>query len=138
MASVGLNVDFQLGSNGTPTTEVDISTKTRKVDFPRDQDILDTTAFNGNGFRAFAVGLQQATFSCEFFWDTTIDTHLSGLVGYTTAVEFIYGPDGTTSGRPKYTGTCFLKSLSIPATIGEIKVFTAEFQLTGTITRGTY
>jgi hypothetical protein len=138
MATVGLNVDFQLGSNGTPTVKVDISTKTRTVDFPREQDVLDVTAFNGNGFRAFAVGLQQATFSCEFFWDTTIDTHLAGLVGYTTAVDFIYGPDGTTTGRPKYTGTAFMKSLSIPATIGEIKVFSAEFQISGTITRTVY
>lgn len=138
MATVGLNVDFQVGSNGTPTTEVDISTKVKSVDFSRVQDILDVTAFNGNGFRAFAVGLQEATFDVEVFWDTTVDTHLSGLIGYTTAVEFIYGPDGTTSTRPKYTGTAFLESLSIPATIGDIKVFSATFKCTGTITRTTY
>jgi hypothetical protein len=48
MATVGLNVDFQLGSNGSPTTEVDISTKVKSVDFSRVQDILDVTAFNGN------------------------------------------------------------------------------------------
>ena len=138
MATVGLNLDFQIGSNGSPTTEVDISTKVKSVDFSRVQDVLDVTAFNGNGFRAFAVGLQEATFDVEVFWDTTVDTHLSGLVGYTTAVEFIYGPDGTTSTRPKYTGSVFLESLSIPATIGDIKVFTATFKATGTITRTTY
>jgi hypothetical protein len=61
-----------------------------------------------------------------------------GLVGYTTAVEFIYGPDGTTSTRPKYTGSVFLESVSLPATIGDIKVFSATFKCTGTVTRTTY
>ncbi len=71
------------------------------------------------------------TMTVELFWDTTIDTHLNALLGYTTVVEFIYGPDGTTSTRPKFTGFCFLKSLSHPNTIGEVKVFTAEFQISG-------
>lgn len=138
MATVGLNIDFQVGSNGTPTVKVDLSTKVKTADFPREQDVPDVTAFNGNGFRQFAVGLQQGTFECEFFWDTTIDTHLSGLLGYTTAVDFIYGPDGTTTGRPKYTGTAFLKTLSDPATVGDVKTFKGTFQITGTITRAVY
>lgn len=138
MATVSLNLDFQIGSNGTPTTEVDISTKVKSVDFPREQDLLDVTAFGTTGFRSFAVGLQAATFTVEMFWDTTIDTHMNGLMGYTTQVEWIFGPDGTTSGRPKYTGFAFLKSLSNPVAVGEIKLFTAEFQISGIISRTTY
>lgn len=137
MASVGLSIDFQIGSNGTPTTEVDRSTYVRSVDFKRTMDVPDTTPF-GVTARTYAAGLSDATFTVEFFWDTTIDTHMNGLIGYTTAVEFIYGPDGTTSGRPKYTGTVFLKDLSAPTTVGDVKVFTAEFQATGAITRTTY
>lgn len=138
MATVGLNIDFQLGSNGTPTTEVDLSTKVRTADMTRNQDLPDVTAFNGNGARAFAAGLTEGSFDMEFFWDTTIDGHLNGLIGYTTPVEFIYGPDGTTSTRPKYTGTVFLESLTVPATIGDVKVFQATFKVTGAITRATY
>lgn len=138
MASVALNIDVQFGSNGTPTTEVDVSTKVKTFSFPREQDMLDVTAFGTSGFRSFAVGLQSATFPAEFYWDTTIDTHLSGLMGYTTAVEFIYGPDGTTSGRPKYTGTMFLQNMDSSATVGEIKLISATFQISGVITRTTY
>ena len=137
MATVGLSVDLQFGSNGSATTEVDRSTYVRSVDFPREQDVLDTTPF-GVTARTYAVGLMDNKMTVEFFWDTTIDTHLNALLGYTTAVEFIYGPDGTTSTRPKFTGTFFLKSLTHPNTIGEVKVFTAEFQLTGAVTRTTY
>lgn len=138
MATVGLNIDFQLGSNGTPTTEVDLSTKVRTADMSRTQDLPDVTAFNGNGARAFAAGLTEGSFDVEFFWDTTIDGHLSALIGYTTAVEFIYGPDGTTSGNPKYTGSVFLEDLSIPATVGDVKVFNATFKITGAVTRTVY
>lgn len=137
MASVGLNIDWQIGSNGTPTTEVDRSSYVRSADFSRVQDVLDTTPFNVTA-KTYAVGLMDNTFSIEYFWDTTIDTHMQALLGYTTAVEFIYGPDGTTTGRPKFTGTVFLKSLSAPTTIGEVKVFTCEFQCTGAVTRTTY
>jgi hypothetical protein len=137
MATVGLSVDLQFGSNGSATTEVDRSTYVRSVDFPREQDVLDTTPF-GVTARTYAVGLMDNKMTVEFFWDTTIDTHLNALLGYTTAVEFIYGPDGTTSGRPKFTGTVFCKSVSEPTTVGEVKMFTCEFQSTGTLTRTTY
>lgn len=137
MASVALACDFQFGSNGSATTEVDRSSYVRSVDYSRVQDILDATPFAVTA-RTYVAGLMDNTMSVEFCWDTTLDTHLNALLGYTTAVEFIYGPDGTTSGRPKFTGTFFLKSLSHPNKIGEVKVITAEFQLTGAVTRTTY
>lgn len=138
MASIGLKVQFELGSNGTPTVLVDLSNKVSQVDFSREQDLPDVTAFNGNGARAFAAGLTQGSFSVEFFWDATVDAHLNGLVGYTTAVDFEYGPNGDGSGEPKYTGKAFLQSLSNPATVGDVKKFSAEFIVTGAVTRATY
>lgn len=137
MASAALAIDWQIGSNGSATTEVDRSTYVKSVDFQRMFDILDATPF-GVTARAYVGGLMDATFSVTYFWDTTIDTHMQALMGYTTAVEFIYGPDGTTSGRPKFTGTVFAKSISAPTSVGEVKEFTVEFQSTGTLTRGTY
>lgn len=138
MATIGLNVDFRLGSNGTPSTPVDLSNKVSQVDFNREQDLPEVTAFNGNGARAFAAGLTQGTFSVEFFWDAAVDAQLNGLVGYTTPVDFQYGPDGSTSTYPKYTGKAFLTSLSNPATVGDVKKFSAEFQITGAVTRATF
>lgn len=138
MATISLNNDFRLGSNGTPSTLVDLSTKVSQVEFNREQDLPDVTAFNGNGARAFAAGLTQGSFSVEFFWDATVDGQLNGLVGYTTPINFQYGPDGGDSGKVRYTGTCFISSLSNPATVGDVKKFSAEFTITGAVTRGTY
>lgn len=138
MATIGLNINFELGSNGSPTSLVDLSDKVSSIDFGREQDLPDVTAFNGNGARAFAAGLTQGSFSVEFFWDATIDAQLNGLIGYTTAVDFQYGPDGDTNGYRQYTGDCFLASLSTPQTVGDVKKFSAEFQVTGAITAGTY
>src|SRR4051812_3097073 len=135
---VSLNVDFQFGSNGTPSTLVDNSAKTQNCDFPREQDMKDVTAFNGNGARAFAVGLSSATFKAAFFWDATIDGQLQGLIGYVTAINFQFGPDGSLSGKPKYTGSMFAKSVGQPVNIGDIKVINCEFQITGLIVRATY
>lgn len=136
MATIGLNVHFQL--DNTAGTLQDLSVKVSSVDFSREQDLPDVTAFNGNGARAFAAGLTQASFSIEFFWDATIDAHLNSLVGHTTALEFEYGPDGNTGGYRKYTGSCFLSSLSTPQQVGDVKKFSAEFQVTGAVTATTY
>lgn len=138
MATVGLNINFQLGEAGAETTEVDLSTKVSSIDFGREQDLPDVTAFGTTGTRAFAAGLTTGTFSVEFFWDATIDSHLNLLVGNTTAADFIYGPNGNTGGYRKYTGSCFIKSLSTPQQVGDVKKFSAEFQITGAITATTF
>lgn len=139
MAIASLNINFEIGSNGSPTTLVtSLSNKTRSCDFSRTQDLPDATAFNGSGAKSFVAGLNEGEFALEFFWDSTVDSHLSGLIGYTTAVNFQYGPDGSTTGYPKYTGTCFLSNLSMPATVGDVKTITATFKPTGAITRGTF
>jgi len=138
VATVSLNLDFQFGSNGTPATLVDNSAKTKTCDFPREQAMLDVTAFNGNGTKAFAVGLSEATFTAEFFWDSTLDGQLAGLLGYITAISFQYGPDGNTTGKPKYTGSMFMKSFSKSNTVGDISLIKADFQITGVITRSVY
>lgn len=138
MATVGLNVNFTLGSNGSPTTPVDLSTKVSSIDFGREQDLPDVTAFGTTGSRAYAAGLTSGTFKVELFWDATVDAHMNGLIGYQTAVNFVFGPDGSTSGYRKYTGTCFLKSLGEPIKVGEVKKFSMDFQITGAITATTY
>ncbi len=137
MAKVATALDFQFGSNGTPTSKVDNSTKTKSVDFPREQDLQDVSEF-GTTSRKFAVGLSTGTFKAEFYYDSTIYTQLQGLIGYTTAVDFLFGPDGTTSGYPKYTGTMYVKSVGTPVTVGETKMVSVDFQINGTITATTY
>lgn len=137
MATATFNGDFRFGSNGTPSSLVNNSSKTKSVDFPREQDTLDATAL-GSTSRNYVVGLSSATLKAEMFWDSTLDAQIQGLIGYATAVTFNYGPDGSTTGYPKYSGSAFLKSAGTPIEVGGVKMVTVDFQITGDVTRGTY
>jgi hypothetical protein len=139
MAQTSLLLNFEIGSNGTPTTLVTtLSDKATSADFSRSQDLPEANVFNQGGAKSFVAGLTEGEFGMEFMWDTTLDAHLNGLIGYTTAVSFQYGPDGSASGKPKYTGSLFLTNLSNPATVGDVKVVSATFKPTGAITRSTF
>lgn len=139
MAQTSLLINFEIGSNGTPTTLVTtLSDKITSVDFSRTRDLPEANVFNQGGAKSFVAGLSEGEFGVELMWDATVDAHLNGLVDYTTAISFQYGPDGSTSGKPKYTGSCFLTNLSAPATVGDVKTFSATFKPTGAITRSTF
>lgn len=134
---VGTGLNFTFGSNGSPSTPVDNSSKVASIDFNFDQDVPDVTPF-GVTSRAYAVGLSSGAISVEFFWDATIAAQLIALIGYTTAVDFVLGPNGSTSTYIKYTGSMFLKSMGQPMQVGDVKKVKCEFQATGTITRTTF
>ncbi|MBV9215936.1 MAG: hypothetical protein JO053_07135 [Acidobacteria bacterium] len=134
---VTINTVIKLGSSGSESTLVDYASKFADFDFPREQDLKDITPF-GVSFKQFAPGLQTGTFKGNVFWDTTIDGILNGMFGDLTAINFEYGPDGSTTGNPKYTGSLFIKSLGNPVKVGDTKMMPCEFQITGTITRTTY
>lgn len=138
MAQVSRTIDFRIGSNGTPTTLVDLSAKTTEASLNREADLPEATTFNSGNARSYAAGLTNATIEATFMWDATIDAHLKALVGYGTPVSFQHGEIGNTSGYPKATGSCFLQSLDKPQQVGDIMSIGASFQVTGAITDGTY
>lgn len=136
---VATSVDFRFGSNGSASTKIDNSTKFNSVDFPRVQDLKDITPFQASGnAKQYAVGLNDATFKAEAFYDATLYAQLVALINYTTAVDFTFGPAGTTSGYPKYTGSFFLKSVGAPVKVGDVLMLSCEFQVTGLITATVY
>jgi hypothetical protein len=63
---------------------------------------------------------------------------LAAIVGKTDSVSFEYGPEGSTATYTKYTGEAFLTSYETSAGVGDIVSFSAEFQITGAVTRGAY
>lgn len=138
MATVAKLLDFRFGSNGTPSTLVDRSNDVSSLDFPREQDLPETTVFNNSGARSYAVGLNGASLSVQFQWSAAIETQLANLVNYDTAVSFQVGENGSASGQIKKTGTMFLKSFKQGNKVGDIKTLDAEFQVTGAITVATY
>ena len=131
----GKNASFKVDNSGGTLTN--ISDTLNSVTFPREIETLETTSF-GSSNRSYVVGFTDATISIEGSFDATVDAHLAGILGQEASVSFEYGPEGTTAGQVKYTGESFMTSYETAAGVGDIVTYSAEFQVTGAITRGAF
>ena len=131
----GKNASFKVDNSGGSLTN--ISDTLNSVTFPREIETLETTSF-GSSNRSYVVGFSDATVSIEGSFDATVDAHLAGILGQEASVSFEYGPEGTTAGQVKYTGESFMTSYETAAGVGDIVTYSAEFQVTGAITRGAF
>jgi spore germination protein YaaH len=132
----GKNAVFKIGSSGTPGTATDISNVLNDVTFPKTISTAETTSF-GSTAKTYVVGLLDTTISITGTFDATVDSQLSGLVGV-DGVAFEYGPEGSTTGNTKYTGSCVMTSYESNAPIGGVVTIKAAFQVSGAVTRATY
>jgi hypothetical protein len=119
----------------------DISAYINSADFNRDVDTPESTTF-GNNDRTYIPGLAGATLSISGFWDSTATTGpddvLQQNVGKATTSTFNYGPQGSVTGDIVYTGECILTSYVVSAPVDGIVSFTADFQVTGAVSRDTW
>lgn len=129
----GSKSNFQINSK-------DLSTFIDNVDMPLITDTAETSTF-GSTAKTYIVGLTDSTLSIGGKWDPTAttgpDAVLQALVG-AAATTFIYGPQGTTAGFVKYTGSAILTNYKVTSPIGGVVTFTADFQCSGAITRTTF
>lgn len=126
----GKSASFKVdNSSGTLT---DISSYCDEIGFPRAIDTAETTTF-GNSAKTYIVGLTDATISVSGKFDSTADAVLAGIVGQAASVSFEYKPNS--SSGPTYTGECYLTSYEVSSPVGDVVTFSAEFQVTGAITR---
>ena len=117
----------------------DLSAYVDTMEFTPTIDTLETTTF-GDSAKDFIVGLKDGTFSVGGKWDATLDAHMNGIDDGLSAggsVSYEIHPAGTASGTPKYTGECYLTSYTTSSDVACVVTWSAEFQATGTITRGT-
>lgn len=131
----GKNTEFGLGTSGTPGTATDISTYIDNVDLPESIETADTTTY-GTDTKTFIIGLNEASLSISGKWDPTIDAHLAGIK-FVDNVAFEYYPEGNTSGKVKYSGVCVMTNYSKSSPVGDVTSFTADFQVSGSVTRAT-
>jgi predicted secreted protein len=130
----GKNAIFKITDSGA--TLRDISNVVKEVTLPRSIETGETTSF-GSGAKTYVTGLSDATISVSGTFDATVDGYLAGLIG-SDATAFEYGPEGSTSTRIKFTGSAILTKYEIGAPVGDVVTFSAEFQVSGAITRTTY
>ena len=131
----GKSTVFKVDNNAGTLT--DISNTLTDVSFPQSVDTAETSAF-GASAKSYVVGLTDATLSVSGNFDATVDAHLAAIVGKADSVSFEYGPEGSTATFVKYTGEALLTSYEKSGAIGDVVTYSAEFQITGAITRGAY
>lgn len=118
----------------------DLSIYMDKADLDRNVDMLETSCFGTNS-KTYVSGLFDGTIPIEGYYDPTattgVDVVLAGILGGAPR-NFIFGPYGTTTTNVKYTGAVILKSYKISSAVAEIVAVSAEFQITGDVTKGVY
>jgi hypothetical protein len=109
---------------------------------PGNRDLSEVTAFGDQGTKNIP-GLVNTSFSISGHFDNTAvsgpDVVLGGLMtGQTATATFEYGPEGSTTGKIKYSGECWITSYTAESGVGDKVSFSAEFQVDGVVTRGAY
>lgn len=104
-------------------------------------DMGETTTAGAED-KTFVSGVAEHDLSISGKWDDTAttgpDAILFSLVGLEVSSTFEFGPAGSAVGKVKYTGECFLTGYKRSAPIGGVVTYTADFKVTGAVTRTTF
>lgn len=136
----GKDIDFQL-DDSAGTIRLIKSDLNSVSGLPGARGLSETTAFGDQGTR-YIPSLSNVTFSVAGHFNsaatTGVATVLNGLRTATATTSFIYGPEGATTGKVKYSGECWLTELSVDASVSDRVPVAATFQVDGVVTVGTY
>ena len=115
----------------------DISAFVNNVDFPETADVAETSVLGASN-KTYIVGLKDATISLSGLFDATVDAILGAVVGQTATLSYEYSPEGTASGKVKYTGEAILTNYALSSPVGDVVAYSADLQCSGAVTRGTH
>ena len=115
----------------------DISAFVNNVDFPAASDIAETTTL-GAGSKTYIVGLKDATISFSGLFDATFDAIAGVVVGQSATLSFEYSPEGTASGKVKYTGEAIMTNYAVSSPVGDVVGYSCDLQVSGNVTRATH
>ncbi len=108
---------------------------------PGGRNLSEVTAFGDGGTKSIP-GLANVTFTVSGHFDSTATTGpnavLNSLRTATATASFEYGPEGSTTGKVKFSGEAWLTEYAVNASVPEKVSFQATFQVDGTVTSGSY
>ena len=140
----GNNLCFKIDPVGTTaaSTICDISDHVLSVDgLPGEREMADVTCGGGSVAHAWLPGMVGADITLECLFDQTTgtawDCFLSTAYMYTADTHsrsFEYYPAGATTGYPKFSGECRVKSVTVPAKPLEPITFSVSLVLDSTLT----
>jgi len=136
----GKNAQFRL--DGTAGSLVNISDTLNEISMPREIDTAETTAFGQND-KTYITGLGDATITLSGMFDATVDTLIAGDIanlksGSVSSISFEYGPAGSASAQPKFTGEALITSYEVSSPVGDVVTYSLELQVTGAVTGSTF
>lgn len=105
--------------------------------------LIDVTVMGSSGHKWASDELEDNSFEVDFLFDPTASVTpwalFKSIRAYATARDFELGPYGSTGGYEKITGTCFLESMPMEVSLGDmIKLMGAAFKVDGTVTFTTW
>ena len=126
---------FKLDNSGGSLT--DISAFVNNVDFPETADVAETSVL-GASAKTYIVGLTDSTIGLTGFFDATADAIFGAVIGQSATLSFEYSPEGTASGKIKYSGECILTNYALSSPVGDVVAYSGDLQVSGAVTRGTH
>jgi predicted secreted protein len=136
----GKNAYFQLdNSAGTLTT---LSSIANEVTYSLSLETSETSVF-GSSAKTYIMGQNDATISLKGLFDQTTATTIEGAIdalvsNSLTSLKFVFGPQGSTTGQKKFSGTCIVTAYEIGSPVGDVVSLSLELQRTGATTIGTF
>lgn len=129
---------FKLDNSGG--TLVDLSSFISNVDFPQDAQLHETTTLGATA-RTYILGFKNATFGLQGHWDSgasAIDAHMNAILGQAATVTFEYGPEGSATGKVRYTGEAIVTRYQNTTPVDGVVDWSADLQVSGAVTRNTW
>lgn len=126
-------------SSGTLT---DMSSISNDVKYSQSIATSDTSVF-GTSAKTYIAGQNDATVSITGLFDATSATVLEGTIaaiiaGTNASATLEFGPEGSATGKKKFTMSVIPTSYDIGAPVGDVVSLSVQFQRTGATTIGTY
>ena len=126
----------------TGGTQRDLSAYITEVrGLPGQRALNEVTALGDSGAR-FIPGLEDVTVRLGGLFDDTATSGLDAVLGplrtHTSAVDFEYGPEGSSTGDVKYSGTCWVVSYDLRSRVGNLVEWAATLQVESTVSRATF
>lgn len=133
MAVKGIGASLKIGDTASPASLNDVSTYLDNIQGNSNPDRLDGTTFQpnvANPLKTEIRGFDVKGFTLAGKWTHAAETFFSGIEG-AEGLEYEYGPEGTTTGKSKISGTCNVLSYSGPqSSVAGITTFTCELSVT--------
>lgn len=120
---------------------VDISSSVKSVTESLPAELADITALGDSGHKS-VPGLLNGTLTLDLFWDaaaSNVDAIFgAAALGQAATRSFEWGPEGSTTGKVKYSGEVWVASYEITGSVDDVVSATVELQIDGVATRGTF